>query len=182
MNTSEVNKVTKGEVKKLGEFFIELMGGDSKYEVYEWPNQLCPLIKKSNLTSDGFKDFLTWATQENVSEIGGMNSVKFLAAAKDPMVSLVKNFDSLFRVYQANRKSKSVMDRKSIALPLPTVVVQWLMVGRGVNAPAGGYTSYREKLDAIKCLWYGLGWENQPDPEGDYEKWFNAGIKENREL
>ncbi len=59
--------------------------------------------------------------------------------------------------------------------PLPDSIAAWLMMGPGVNAPAGGFTTAREKLNAIKRSWYGYNsdWESQPDPDIEWEARFD---------
>jgi hypothetical protein len=46
------------------------------------------------------------------------------------------------------------------------------MLGPGVNAPTKGFTSAREKLNAVKRSWYGSDWEIQPDPAIKWEEMF----------
>src|ERR1700739_2387868 len=63
--------------------------------------------------------------------------------------------------------------RKRIGSPFPYNFTAWLMLGPGVNAPVGGFTTWQDKLNAIRRSWYGLDWESQPVPEGEWEERFN---------
>jgi hypothetical protein len=172
-NSSEEFLIPKSGIKNTCEHFANLLGMGEEAETLRttWFEPMKSLMKSAQMQEEPFCAFLSWAVNDNTSDIGGMNSVEYLGMAKDKMGSLSKNFPNLMRVYNVKLKVAGVKRRSSIP-PLPLKLAGWLMDGFGVNEPSTGWQTGREKLDAIKRSWYGIGWESQPDPDIPWEAKF----------
>jgi hypothetical protein len=156
--------------------FYTLMGSNPSHKAlaYGWCDAVEELLTNLNTTSEQLMEFMTWAAIENTDPKPQFNSVEYLAKSKDPMAILVKHSASLYRVWQGRKRSAAVVVEKKAAevKPLPVDQTTWLMLGPGVNEPLHGFTSCREKLNAIKWMWYGRDFASYPDPVGEWEEMF----------
>jgi len=65
------------------------------------------LLDEHNLTPDELKAFMVWAATKNVSDTPQFSSVDYLAKAKDPLVSLVKNAPGLIKVWHNHQTRRT---------------------------------------------------------------------------
>ena len=76
-----------------------------------WSKPMESLLRQSGYTYRQFRMFLIWATRlkdKDGANYGNTFSAEYLRAARDPMATLVKQFDSLFRTYFLPRADKLI--------------------------------------------------------------------------
>ena len=174
----EEKRLPKQEVIKIVKHYAALTGKDKESELQTtWLIPMSSLVKKADVPIEEFIQFLTWAVEENTHEQGSLNSVEYLAMAKDKMASLEKNFESLFRKFKAKQKMTKHKAKAAQTPPMPPEVAYRLMLGYGVNMPLAGWSSAREKLDALKLSWYGAIASQQADPNIIWEELFDEAQK-----
>lgn len=159
--------------------FFRCMGSNPAHKANTtvWGVQMKSVLESTALSPEEMTEFLTFATTENVSDKPQFNSVAYLAKAKDPMATFVKHSQNLLRLWQGNRRAAKAEARATVRLenidPLPVDLVHWMMTGQGVNTPLNGWQSARQKLDSIRCSWYGKDYANYPDPNCEWQTLYN---------
>lgn len=72
-----------------------------------WIKLTRSLLDEYDFTPEELRDFMLWAATKNTSSTPQFSSVDYLAKAKDPMASLVKNAPSLIKVWK-NQQTRRI--------------------------------------------------------------------------